>query len=1285
MKKSCLALLAALLAGTTLWAQVSTSRIEGSVSDPTGALIPGATVTATNDATGAVHKAATTSAGTYAFPSLNVGSYTVSVDAPGFKRWVSTKNILTVGAPLVVDAKLEVGTVTSTVEVEASFQRLETTNATVSDIVTHHEVVELPLNGRNPLNLIVLEPGVLQRTNNAAGSGTHVFGSRDRAHNVTVDGIDANESSVPNPQSNILRLTPDNVQEYRVVTHNATPEYGRNSGANVTIATRSGTNSLHGDAFWFHRNTALNANEWFNDATGQPRPVLLLHQYGGDVGGPIKKDKTFFFWSFQNNRNSQTEPIAAAFGVPGVYTQSARSGLFRFVKGTINVGGNSVTSNSPLLVDSSGNLKSGVPVCGGGVTNNCVDTYSIGPANDPLGIGLDPTVSSVINSFPLPNSFAVGDGLNTGGFVWNPSSLFTGPFYMARLDHVFDERNSVMGRFNWSKFDTRQGDFLNGRPQVFPGFPPMGEVFRRNQNLGLRYTHMFSPNLVNEFTAGFNRFRFTFTFGESNPNFGDLTKVPPFAQECVGNSLGNVSFQNIDSPFCNTPHTQRAVSTLQFIDNLSWVHGAHTMRTGINFRFYRHNDSRGLAGGRNVSPIVFFDQSLRQGGFLNLPTTIDPNDLTTLEQSIVELAGIPAGLEQVFPADFGQDAYPPRILQVLGTRAKQFDSYVQDEWKIGRKLTLTYGLRWEVNLAMTDAGGRSFVPNNPVDGSQGFVSFVKSSNWYKRNNATALAPRFSFAWTPWGSKTVIRGGYGIAFDTISTFQVTAIGGKVPGSALFCGFNTSDQTISAGCSLPANGNKRIAQGFPLQLTTPTAKPSQALAPPPQPLATAPNIGAFDPNLRTPTVHEWDLTIQRELPKGFVTEVGYIGKRGMRLYRAYDLDQISISQTGFLQSFLIAQQNVRSGCKADGTGCPAGVTGAPPTLLVQLVGSSFLNSTSTRTNLKQNAIGDFARRVDTRTGSSSITARGFPANYFRPNPQYGSLFYLDSGGDSIYHGLLASVRRRFERGLEFGLAYTFSKSIDDMSVDPVGAASGGALSATNSRTPSDIHNFHLDRSRSDFDNRHVLVGHGLYELPFGRGEKWGANWHGVVQHVLGGWTLTGLYTFESGEPFTVNSGRRTENGFKVSRAIVQGPMPDSSLKNISGIEGPVVWNVAPSLNSATNCKQVLNTSSSFCIPPPGDPGMGRNTAQGPGFWNFDFGVLKKFTVTERVNMEFRAEFFNLFNRPNFENPRNATEGSPTLTSRTFGQTCCVTSSLPSSTAVIAIGEPNRVIQFALKVNF
>src|SRR5713101_9972937 len=470
----------------SLTAQVSTSSITGVVTDASGAVVANARVEAKNENTGGVFNQSTTSSGNYSFASLTPGSYSITVTLSGFQTFTSVHNILTVGAPLVVDVSLKLSAIGQTVEVvESNYQRLETSNATLSDIMDTKQVQDLPLNGRNPLALLTLEPGVVQRTTNGAGSGTHVFGSRDRAHNVTIDGIDANESTVPNPQVNIQRLNPDNVQEFRTITLGATAEQGRNSGANVIVATRGGTNSLHGNVFYYNRNTVFNANEWFNNAAGQARPDLKLNEYGFQIGGPLIKNKTFYFGTFQYNSIKQTEPISATnvgvagFGAPTVYTSLARTGIFRFVRGTINVGGATVTRNSPLLVDANGNLKPGVPMCSTTIVGNCVGTYDIfDKANDPQGIGGDQAVLALMNSLPAANAFNLGDGLNQAGFNWNPPSQFKGPNYYVRVDHNFGPNDSVFARWLQNTFDTKQGDFLNARPQVYPGFPPLGEVNR---------------------------------------------------------------------------------------------------------------------------------------------------------------------------------------------------------------------------------------------------------------------------------------------------------------------------------------------------------------------------------------------------------------------------------------------------------------------------------------------------------------------------------------------------------------------------------------------------------------------------------------------------------------------------------------------------------------------------------------------------------------------------------------------------------------------------------------
>src|SRR5258707_15127138 len=376
-----MALIIFVVCTVTAIAQTGTSNITGSVRDTAGAVVPGATVTAKNEATGVVSTQTTNDSGLYSFSSLPVGNYTIAVEKQGFKTLQKTKNALEVGTPLTVDAALEVGAVSETVTVTGGTEQLQTANATMGNVVEQKAIEALPLNGRNPLTLLLLEPGVVQRSFGGAGSGVHVNGARDRAYNVTIDGIEANESSVPNPVSNLYRITPDNIQEYRVTTNNATAEEGRNSGASISIATRAGTSEFHGTGFFFLRNEALNSNEWYQNAQRNIKPLIRLDQYGFEASGPIKKNKTFFFGSYGYNRVDFTQPIDQTFGFPTVYTAQARAGNFRYFvvdpgcvpstgAGCLKVGTTPITRNTTLLVNpATGAYVAGVHDCVGAETN----------------------------------------------------------------------------------------------------------------------------------------------------------------------------------------------------------------------------------------------------------------------------------------------------------------------------------------------------------------------------------------------------------------------------------------------------------------------------------------------------------------------------------------------------------------------------------------------------------------------------------------------------------------------------------------------------------------------------------------------------------------------------------------------------------------------------------------------------------------------------------------------------------------------------------------------------
>lgn len=1248
----------------SVWAQTSTSQLSGTVADSSGARVPGATVTATHTPTGTVYRQQTTDTGLYAFPSVAVGPYTVKAEATGFKTIERTNVQLVVNTPQTVDFALDVGVTTEVVQVEANAETLQTANATIGNVVEQKAIVNLPLNGRNPLNLLVMEPGVVQRS----GGTISVNGSRSAAVNVTIDGIEANESTNPSATNNIFRVNPDNVQEFKVTTSNPTAEEGRNSGANISIATRSGTNEFHGSAFEFFRNTALNAQEFYANAQGLLKPEVKLNQYGFEIGGPIRRNRTFFFYSWQDQKVNFRDPVDKQFSnTVNLYTQSALDGNFRYFvvdpNNPFTLNGQRITQTSNVLVDPrTGALAAGVRNCGGAGDTNCVATYNIF-ANDPLRLGLDRRVGEILSAYPRPNAFVGGDGLNVGNYAWNAPFQIRGAHQMARVDHTFNEKHTTFFRALWADQSTLGGDPLNDRPQVLPGYAPRGEVFRPAKNFALGFRSVLTPRVVNELTLGYSRFTFLFTQGEANPLFPN---TPAF------------TFQNSAVDFTNNPRTFRAVNTPQIVENLSVVTGSHVLKFGGNFRFYQHNDQRGEVGGVSVTPAISTDRTLRSPTGFTLPalqTATTPGiaaaDQNRLLNAINDLLGIPSRIQQVFLGDLQNDVYLPYragdsvSLFSQGQRLKQYNLYAQDEWRLRQNLTVSVGLRWELNMRPTEAAGRVYVPNRRIDGSEGLVTFVKDDTWYKRRNLNALAPRLALTWSP-DNKTVFRTGYAMAFDTISSFQVTAVSVRVPGTTFRCS-STIGGTTTPGCAQAPD--LRLGQGFPSELPPPTVRPSTFLTPPLQTQNNAPGTTVFDPNLKIPTVHQWNFQVQRELPAGVVLSVGYVGRRGTRLFRSWDANQIDAAP--ILPSFRALQQNFAiNGCRPDGTltngsPCPGAV--AVPLVqqgvLTAAQATTFLNSAQTQTDLRQNAAGNFAGRLEQTTLSARL----------RPNQQFAQINYLDNGGDSNYHGLQVAARRRFDAaGLLLAANYTLGKSIDNLSIDPVGATSSGGLTSTSSRTPADGRNYDNERARSDFDQRHVVTVTGLYELPFGRGKKLLSGAPKALDVLVGGWSVNTLITYQSGEPFTVRSGVFTHNFSSQSRAALVNPAqgyPEAKLQEVPGVVGPVFFRDA----------------SAFRIPEPGEVGIGRNVFQGPSFFNTDLGVTKAFALTERVRLLWRTEFFNAFNHPNFRNPRDASVGSPSIISPVFAQACCVTLATASSTAVNQNGESWRVIQFALKLQF
>jgi hypothetical protein len=466
--------------------------------------------------------------------------------------------------------------------------------------------------------------------------------------------------------------------------------------------------------------------------------------------------------------------------------------------------------------------------------------------------------------------------------------------------------------------------------------------------------------------------------------------------------------------------------------------------------------------------------------------------------------------------------------------------------------------------------------------------------------------------------------------------------------------TTFATTTTGCSsVPAN--VRLSQGFPTELPPPNIKPSSFLSPPPQLLGVAPSVDVIDPNLKEATIHQWNLSVQREIPGQMVLQVAYIGNRGERLYSQLDFNEVSAKP--ILGDFLAMQANVKAGCTPAGTACPAGATAQPVSLVTNgILTPAFVNSSATITDLNQNAAGNFAGRIEQNT----------LAAHLRPNQQWSAAIFSSNATDSVYHSLQTTLRRRFSNGLLFNMSYTLSKAIDNTS----GNAWGNGATTANIGSTIDSHNLRAERSTADFDRRHVFATTWIYELPFGQGRKWTATGSKFFDALLGGWNIQGLNSVMSGSPFSISSGTATAFYGYNSRAVVLGnTLPDASLKSKPGAIGPVFFNDA----------------SAFAIAAPGQTGMGRNMFYGPGYWNVDASLSKTFNIMERSKATFRFETFNALNHANYRGLNQATTGSTSILSPNFGTACCQTLNTSSSTNIVPIGEPYRVVQGTLKITF
>jgi Carboxypeptidase regulatory-like domain len=1268
-----------LLLGGVTRAQGTTSRVTGVVQDASGAVVEGANVTLTNEATNISLTTQTTSAGTYVFDSVQVGTYTVAVEMQGFKKSVSTSNPVNVNQPSTVNVTLEAGAVAETVTVQGSAELVQTsTSGNFGNTVEERPLEALPIvgnRGRNPLEFINFQPGVVTGAN--TGGGIHVHGARDRAFNFTLDGIDINETSAGGSNFTPIRPNPDSITQFQIVTSNFTADNGRSSGAQVSLVTKSGTNELHGNLFHFYQTPRFHANEYVNtintrlvngERVPTDKPQFVQNIFGGSLGGPVYlprfgeggrsvysgKNRTFFFVNLQLLRTSQ-----AFFVNRTVYTEQARAGIFRYAVGRANANA-TVTGAATRVINEAG--VPFLPTCGGSVTTQCINSFNaIGNPNIPLAP--DATTAGLIGLLPLPNNFTIGDGLNTAGFSFVAPQTERQYDFTTKIDHTFNERNTIFVRYARGE-QTTLCDNANGGLQRFPDSPCFVDTTRSPRNLAVNYRRTLTPTTVNELVGGFNRF----TFGFLNPDPNAATN-PPIILNLPTDPL------NREAPLNNA----RRITTWQLVDNLSHQRGAHTLKFGTNIRLQYHFDDRTSVAGLLTVPTVRLGTAENPvpGSFgTQAPNLagINGTDRGRLDSYLNDLLGRIGRVEQSFVAADDSAFAPPGTRFNYTAKYPEYDFYGQDTWKVRPNLTFDYGLRWEVRLSPRSTDNIVLRPSNRVAVGEAPTNQITfSEGKLYEDSWKQFAPTVGFAWDPFGDgKTSVRGNYRLAWDRTNTFVFSSfIFQSAPGL-------TRAITLRAG-DAPFGGanNALLRNGIP-QLTAADTTPLAFRTPP---AFSVNSLTVVDPDLTYPRTHQYGFNVQRELGWNTVLEVSYVGRQGRKLFGGYDANQVDITNNGFLAAFRLLQDPATRASVVNDPNFLInrllandsrlnGRTGANFLLAQSTLGSGVPLANGTRATNIVDAGGvaqaAFIIAQGTRAGNSTtpnFQLNGFSPFFFQPFPQFtGAVNVIDNNDRSRYNALEIQFSRRFTRGLGFQLSYTLAKSEDTRSYDPAFAVAGrfgdngtGRAGQSASSTPFDIRDRELNYARSDFDRRHALQGYALYELPFGHNQRWGNNWGRAADMLLGGFQVGGVLRMYSGRPFTIFAGNHT---------ISQVNFVPASCNNCTPDMGRVI------LEGGRNVFFDADQRAQFFTPAPGEfSNTGRNFFTGPSFFNLDATMSKRFRFNEDFNIEFRVEAQNVTNTPSFSVP----DANLVVTSSAFGQVLGSTAST------------SRKVQFATKINF
>ena len=1201
--KRILAAIVFLLCSAVVLAQVSTSRIVGTVSDKSGAVIFGASVTAQNEGTNVVLQTKTTSAGNYSFDSLQSGSYTITITMPGFRTFVSKGNVLQVGQPTTVNVTMDIGTAGEQVEVNGAAEVVQTsTSGNIGNVVDSISVNELPIvgsRGRNPLQFVLLQPGVVAGAN--TGGGTFVNGARDRAWNYTLDGVVINEESTPGANFTPIRTNPDMIQEFRVITGSPTAELGSTSGGQVMMVTKSGTNQFHGAFDFFYQTPSFMANDPTNKILNVKRPQWVQKIYNGSLGGPIKKNNTFFFVDIQRLTTLRTATHTST-----VYTQSARNGIFRYISknyapgcrdassGTNRCPHNTAAGATGSIVDLSGNV---LPQYA-----SYIGSYNIA-AKDPSALGLDKTTMGIINSVPLPNNFTVGDGLNTAGYTFVAPENEKQLDVTFKIDHNFSERNSIFTRVSWGHQNTI-GDLGNTGAPTYPGQYPVVNTYRTPRNVAINWRITPTNSMTNELVVGMNRFGFNFANGNPDPD-----KASPLILNLM------------TMPENNWSSNMRTLTTFQLSDNLRWIKGAHSLAFGVNARDTQHIDDRGSIGAYDARPLIYFGTSASTGNpvdstLYGQPTDINKTyDAGNWAYAINDMLGKVGDIRQGFTSKDGK-WQPGGTVYNFKSRFPSVQFYGQDSWKVKSNLTVDLGLRWELYLAPGNPQNTVLHPNQPT-----YIGAPPSSSlaWVPGNvfpnSLGNVGPSVGIAWDPFkDGKSSVRAAYRIAYDPINTFVLS--------SAIFQGLPGLTYATSQRV------NARLVAGTPSINTT--SFPDPIAMREPAAFSATNSISVMDPHWQPARTQMWSFSLQRALPWKMVAEVNYIGHHADHLSAANPVNQVDVLKNGFAKEF----QTVAAG--GESAVINQMLAGDPN--LAGRTGSAYLRTQSPYSGYVSNGdVALVAASLNSRSrgGVQQIVLNGFSPYYFTPYPQFlGGMGVIDSGGWSNYEGLQMQIQRKFSNGLQFQFGYTWSKSLDTNSFDPDQTRYTTGSTQTAGNTLQNIYNRSMNYARSDFDRRHVFVGNFIVEMPFGKGKRFLHNANGLMDRLVGGWQLANVIMLEAGRPFTIYGGAYTISDQVRSWADCSGCSSGMGTPN---------W-VGTPFAGGTEYYFTPEQKAMFSTPAPGEQGnLGRNSITMSPYKNWDASLTKTVHITEQTQLKLSWQIQNVTNSVMYTIPYSGWIGS------------------------------------------